>query len=148
MQSPAKRRPRKPASWRARLLLLVAGLCLGVLLAECLLAASGIVSLSSYEQDRVCGARLKPNFAGWQTQEGRVFVRTNSDGFRDREHPRAKPANTIRIAVLGDSYCEAMQVEQGQTFWSVMERDINQCLPAGSAAVEVINTGVAGYGTA
>ena len=148
MQSPAERHTRKPASLRSRLLLLAAGLGIGVIAAECFLAASGIVALSPYEQDRVCGARLKANYAGWQTQEGKVFVRTNSDGFRDREHAREKPAGTIRIAVLGDSYCEAMQVELEQTFWSVMERNLNHCLPAGSRTVEVINAGVSGYGTA
>ena len=148
MQSPVERVSRKSVSLRSRLLLATFGTLVGILLAEGILAVSGVVSLSPYEQDRTCGSRLKANYAGWQSEEGKVFVRTNSQGFRDREHSLAKPIDTIRIAVLGDSYCEAMQVDLNQTFWSVMEHHINDCLPTGSSTVEVLNTGVSGYGTA
>lgn len=148
MQSPADRSSRKPTSLRSRIFLVTFGVVLGATLAEILLAISGVVSLSPYEQDRIIGARLKANYAGWQSKEGHVFIRTNKDGFRDREHSLEKPANTFRIAVLGDSYCEAMQVELEQAFWSVMERSLKDCMPEKSKIVEVINTGVSGYGTA
>jgi hypothetical protein len=42
--------------------------------------------------------------------EGNSFVEVNRDGLRDREHSRIKPAETLRIAVLGDSYAEALAI--------------------------------------
>ena len=36
----------------------------------------------------------------------KAYVRINDDGLRDRAHTKEKPANTFRIAVLGDSYAE------------------------------------------
>ena len=67
---------------------------------------------------------------------------------RDREHARAKPADTVRIAVLGDSFAEAMHVPMEQTFWSLLERKLQECNAFPGKQVEVINFGVSGYGTA
>lgn len=131
-----------------RLLLLAFGLGLGILLAEAVLRVVGLASPSPYQPDLICGSRLKPNYAGWQTQEGRVFFQTNSAGFRDREHAVNKPADTLRVVVLGDSYCEALQVELEQTFWAVCQRELNACDPVPGKKIEVLNAGVSGYGTA
>jgi hypothetical protein len=59
-----------------------------------------------------------------------------------------RPANVIRIAVVGDSFSEAREVAQDATYWSVMERELNRRLPEGGPRVEVINFGVDGYGMA
>ena len=63
-------------------------------------------------------------------------------------HPLTKPANTLRIALLGDSYPEALAVEPEQAFWFVMKEKLVACDAAGGRAIEVINFGVSGYGTA
>jgi hypothetical protein len=122
---------------------------LGLVVAEVLLqlAPYDVLSYPLYQSDETLGAVLRPNLGGWQTQEGRVFVRTNADGFRDRPWTAAKPAGTYRIAVLGDSYAEAAQVERDEAFWAVMEREVARCLPASYRRVEVLNFGVSGYGT-
>jgi hypothetical protein len=60
----------------------------------------------------------------------------------------SKPANTLRIAVLGDSYTEAFQVDMKKAFWAVMERSLKQCDALNGRTVEVINFGVSGHGTA
>jgi hypothetical protein len=87
--------------------------------------------------------------AGWYRKENNVYVRVNGDGLRDREHPKEKPANTIRIALLGDSYAEALQVPMEDAFWEVMRRKLDQCPDfTQERQVEVINFGVSGYGTA
>ena len=52
------------------------------------------------------------------------------------------------MLVLGDSYAEALQVPMEQTFWAVLERELNACHAFGQHTVEVINLGVSGYGTA
>jgi hypothetical protein len=54
----------------------------------------------------------------------------------------------LRIAVLGDSYVEALQVLPEENFPSVMEREIGGCLAPTGRKAEAINFGVSGYGTA
>ena len=85
---------------------------------------------------------------GWYRKEGESYVRINSDGLHDWEHSKNKPPDTIRIAVLGDSYPEALQVTQEQAFWAVMEKQLQDCGSFGGKKVEVLNFGVSGYGTA
>lgn len=89
-----------------------------------------------------------PDAEGWQTAEGRAYIVMNGDGLRDREHALAKPPDTLRIAVLGDSYAQALQVDIAETFWSILERDLNSCPALSAQTVEVINFGVGGYSTA
>jgi len=102
-----------------------------------------------HTSDRDLGWKLKPGVSGEWKGEGASFVRVNSDGLRDREHTKAKPPNTLRIAVLGDSFTEAIHVPVEQTFWSKLERKLGNCEAVkGRKNVEVINFGVQGYGTA
>lgn len=83
----------------------------------------------------------------WFTVEGEAFVRINQDGRRDSVRTREKPAGVRRIAVLGDSFAEALQVDEAKTFWSILEREWNSANPAGPR-VEVLNFGVSGFSTA
>jgi hypothetical protein len=100
-----------------------------------------------YAGDPDRGWRLNPGFEGWYEEENHVWVRINSDGLRDREHALAASPGTLRVAVLGDSYIEAMNVPFEQSFAAQLESRLNKCGPAGRA-VEVLNFGVGGYGTA
>jgi hypothetical protein len=97
--------------------------------------------------DDVTGFSLRPNAEGWQMQGGKAYVKINSVGMRDREHVTEKPANTFRIAVLGDSYAEARQVDEGETFWGVMEQELKTCPALKGKTPEVLNFGVSGFGT-
>ena len=102
-----------------------------------------------HTSDPNLGWKLKPGASGEWTGEGASFVQVNSEGLRDREHTKAKPPNTLRVAVLGDSFTEAIQVPVEQTFWSKLERKLGNCQAVkGRKNVEVINFGVQGYGTA
>ncbi len=63
----------------------------------------------------------------------------------------AKPSRpgVVRIAVLGDSYVEAIQVAGGQqTFTAVAGRELADCPRLKGRHVEALNFGVDGYGTA
>ena len=85
---------------------------------------------------------------GWYRKEGEAYVRINSDGLRDREHWKIKPLNTFRIAVLGDSFVEALQVPFEESFCYLIEQQLRSCPARAGHDVEVINFGVSGYGTA
>ncbi|MEG4276784.1 SGNH/GDSL hydrolase family protein [Microcoleus sp. MON1_C1] len=99
--------------------------------------------------DQNLGWKLKPGVSGEWNGEGASLVQVNSEGLRDREHTKAKPPNTLRVAVVGDSFTEAIHVPVEQTFWSKLERKLGNCVAVkGRKNVEVINFGVQGYSTA
>ena len=97
--------------------------------------------------DLTRGYALRPNAEGWYRKEGEAYVSINSDGLRDREHSLVKPRDSFRIAVLGDSYPEALSVRMEEAFWSVMQSKLQECAPA-PRKIEVLNFGISGYGTA
>lgn len=109
----------------------------------------GEITVSRYRFDALTGSRLVANHGVWQTSEGHVFVTTNQHGLRDHPHTLAKPPNTYRIAVLGDSFTEATQVEIDETFCQIAEKHLNKCgFAGGGQKVQVLNFGVSGFGTA
>jgi hypothetical protein len=135
-------------SRRQKLLLVLFGVFCGLLLTEIFLRVVGYSAPLFYESDYYRGVVLRPNIAGTYQREGRNYVSINSAGLRDREHTIAKPADTIRIALLGDSYCEALQVPMEQTFWWLLQQQLEACDQFKGKHVEIINFGVSGFGTA
>jgi hypothetical protein len=89
-----------------------------------------------------------PLVEGWYQTEGRSYVTINSHGMRDREHTLEKPANCVRVAVLGDSYPEAMQFPPDASVCVRLEEELKRCRAFQGKTVEVLNFGVGGYGTA
>jgi len=141
--------------------LTLGGLFMGVVIGEIGLRAAKIegypkigdlvdsAPTNFHTADRNLGWKLKPGASGEWNGEGASLVQVNSEGLRDREHTKAKPPNTLRVAVLGDSFTEAIHVPVEQTFWSKLERKLGNCEAVkGRKKVEVINFGVQGYGTA
>jgi len=139
---------KRPRNLRKKLLLVTFGLLFGLFMSEIFLRVVGYSYPLFYTTDYYRGFALQPGVAGHYQREGESDVRINSDGLRDREHAKAKPAGTVRIAVLGDSFSEAMHVPMEQTFWSLLERKLQECDAFPGKRVEVINFGVSGYGTA
>ena len=128
--------------------LAVGGTVAAVLLFEIVLRAVGFCAPVWYRPDPVVGAVLRPGVEGWFESEGRAYVRISSAGLRDREHSIEKPEGVYRVAVLGDSYSEAMQVDAKDAFWSVLGDKLTQCAYRPGKRIEVINFGVSGFGTA
>lgn len=90
-----------------------------------------------------------PNTKSVWTGEGRHGeVAMNNGGFRDRDRTKEKPENGFRVALLGDSFTEAIHVKLEDTYAAVMERKLNQCSALQGREVEVLNFGVQGYSTA
>lgn len=128
--------------------LVLFGVLFGCLLAEIALRVSGYSYPEFYQPDESRGYALRPNMEGWYRKEGAAYIKINSDGLRDQEHAKSKPADTLRIAVIGDSYPEALPVALEDAFWSVMGARLGQCGALNGSKIEVINFGVSGYGTA
>jgi hypothetical protein len=129
-------------------LLIVASLVIALVICEVGLRLLGIGYPDFFDYDRYVGSQLRPGISGYYLQEGGGYVSINSDGMRDREHALKHPPHTLRIAVLGDSFAEAMQVNQDQTFWAIMEKELQGCTNLHGRRVEVLNFGEAGFGTA
>ncbi len=119
-----------------------------LLLAEAGLRVLGVSYPQWYIEDADLGGALRPGAQGRYEQEGDAYVEINSAGMRDREHAVRKPPGTLRIAVLGDSFAEAMQVDRERAFWAVLEQRLKACPALGGHKPEVLNFGVSGYGTA
>ena len=134
------------ASFAVRLLLLGVTILLCLAAAEIALRVVGFSAPPFYMANQLTGGGLAPGVEGWYTREGEAFITINSAGLRDQEHFLTNPGNAYRIAVLGDSYSEAFQVDLADTFWSVMERDLGACPPLEGRTVEAINFGVSGLG--
>ncbi|HYY56635.1 MAG TPA: SGNH/GDSL hydrolase family protein, partial [Pyrinomonadaceae bacterium] len=142
------RKGRIKRRWAINLLLVAGGVFVGLLITEAALRLVGYSYPNLYTTDQQRGVALKPGAEGWWRREGEAYIRINSEGLRDREHTKRKPTQTLRIAVLGDSYAEALQVPLEKAFWAVMEGKLRECAAAKGQNVEVINFGVSGYGTA
>jgi len=101
-----------------------------------------------YIADHELGWALRPAVQGIMVGETRQYVRINNHGFRDHDRTYSKAADTFRIAVLGNSWTEALQVPLDKTYCSLLERRLENCSSFGGKRVEVLNFGVSGYATA
>lgn len=126
----------------------IIGLAFSLLAVEAGLRMLKIAHPKFYVVDGYTGTAHLPGFRGWYKGETTAWIEINSAGFRDIEHAKEKPAGTYRIAVLGDSYAEALQVEIKDTFWWIMGEALGGCPALEGKEVEVLNFGVGGYGTA
>jgi len=88
--------------------------------------------------------RLRPNTVFYhQSLDGRWEYRINSDGFRmDKDVSVKRPVNHIRVMMLGDSHTQGMEVNQDETFSSLLNG--RSCK---EKQLEIINTGISGSGT-
>jgi len=73
--------------------------------------------------------------------EYKIEIKLNSEGFRDKEHDRAKPDGVVRILAVGDSFTFGFGVEANETYPRLLERLF------GETRAEVLNMGIGGLGT-
>ncbi len=127
--------------------LMFCGVVFGLTFVEIGLRIAGIDHVAFHTIDQHRGWVGRPHVSGWYRTEGKAYIQMNSDGFRDREHIKVKPENTFRIALLGDSFVEAMQVPLEQDLAAVIEQELSSCTALAGQKAEVIKFGVSGYGT-
>lgn len=102
--------------------------------------------ISWSEPDTMIAYRYTPGATYWNNGENDhpISGRINRHGWRDRDWTEAKPPNTYRIAILGDSFVEAFQVEAESTFVRLAEAELNR---VSSRRVELMNFGRSGFTT-
>jgi lysophospholipase L1-like esterase len=150
LQQPAVRLPGK-----AEILLPVISLALTFLLLEvgARLWLRYLASPAQYDR-YVLFTSLEPAHLAWAPHPYLSYAPTpgyhkgltshNSQGYRNREFPLAKPAGVFRIVALGGSSTYDVRIEDNaQTFTAQLERLLRE--EYGYENVEVINAGVPGY---
>lgn len=115
-----------------------------VILLEILFSWSGVGEQECLKIDPLLGFNHFSNKDITWRREGFSRLRFNAHGMQDREYTEEKPAETIRIAVIGDSYVEALQVAREENFCSKLESQITDWLRQYSREekVEVMNFGI------
>lgn len=124
----------------AESLLLVAIAVAGLELA---LGACGVGMEEILQPDPVMGVKHIPGKAVIWRMEGYSADRFSSAGLRDVEHSVAKPAMTYRIALLGDSATEGLQVPMSDTYATFLQSLIS----TPGKKTEVLNFGCSSYST-
>lgn len=149
--SSPKRRSRK--RWLAGLTILFVASVLALGLAEIatrLLFGNTVVLFPRFHTDVQYGPyhmrRLEPSTSFTHTSvDGRWEFTTNAQGFRDtHDYAYEKPPGVQRVLCLGDSHTQGFEVHQDRTYATVIERRLQRL----GHHVEVLNTGVSGFGTA
>ena len=152
---PADSPTSRPASRRQALLARFAAIALGILLPlvlfELSLRVSGPWPPGGYdtgayiERDERLGHVHVRGYRGWyKTAEFTTFISISPLGLRDRRTSYEKAPDTFRVVLLGDSFLEGIQVQQADGVAERLEALLNE---AGLGRVDVINAGVAAYGT-
>ncbi len=128
-------------SLAANLSLLVASLVFFLVLGEIALQVGLPIFKPRFTRiDPVVGWFHTPSAKNDEEIEGHQYsLSYNSHGYRPHEHEYAKPAGTRRVIVLGDSFVDASEVGDNETFTWLLQEEL--------PGVEVINLGVYGYST-
>jgi hypothetical protein len=115
----------------------------GLVVLEAFFAACGVGMEEILQPDPRFGTRHIPQKLVIWRMEGYSADRFNSTGLRDDEHPLNKPPGTFRIALLGDSATEGLQVPLRETYGKRLE----QLFSTHGLNTEVINFATSGYST-
>jgi lysophospholipase L1-like esterase len=145
-----KERPRS----RLRIVFETIAACLfAIVFLEVFFRLCGVGGQEFLQPDSKFGTAHIPNKQVTWRLEGYSDNYLSSCGLRDTEHQFAKPNGTYRIALLGDSATEGLQVDLNETFGKVAERILNEELSTRHYShdgklisnFEVINFGCSGY---
>ena len=131
-----------------------------VVIISCLVALlilEGVVRLTTtpvyplLQTDAAVGTIHIKNFEGrvWNDEsKSENYIVTNNDGYIGPNYALKKASTTYRIALLGDSMTEGVQVDWYRTFGHVFEDLANVLLEKKSGMhIEAMNFGVGGTGT-
>jgi lysophospholipase L1-like esterase len=131
----------------ARGAMVVGSLAIGLLISEAVFRFADIAPrievLSSQQYRYSDNPRI-----GWEplplAERKRFRTGINDLGYRDVNHPVAKPPGVLRITVIGDSIAQGTGIEDEK---AIFPRALETSLRAKGVPAEVLNFGVAGYNT-
>ena len=150
--------------YKRKAFLIYAGLVIGLCFATLLIEAAGqfytsirpSYRLLHYVPEKTLGWKLVPDLEfiytapHWYAREFSVPIKINSLGFRDVDRKQEKPSSVSRIALMGDSYVEALQVPFSKTAGQLLEKKLNEHLSNQASSprqFQVLNFGISAYGT-
>lgn len=117
---------------------------IAILFVEFALFFAGLGEEEIFKLDPVLGFRHMTNKRVTWRSEGFACSYLNSDGLRSEEVTLSKPPGVYRIALLGDSLTESLQVNLEQSFGRVLQDRLKNR----GFQVQVLNFGTSGYSTA
>lgn len=129
-------------SW-VNFLTAVFAFALTFIVVECMLRVFHVypTNFAAVKTDPLIGWRYVANspYRFFAENDHAVYGKMNGFGWHDQDWAIEKKSGVIRIAVLGDSMVEAMQVEESKNFTSLLEKQIG---------AEVMNFGRSGMSQA
>jgi lysophospholipase L1-like esterase len=134
--------------WLKQLALLIASLLFGLLLIELALRVLGWSYPLFVQPDANLGWSFRPSLSGWSSHENTAYLRMNRYGFRGPDWTEQPGPNSLRIAVVGDSFVDSSNLADEDALTSVIEKQLAACPAFANRHAEVLNFGVSGYGTA
>jgi hypothetical protein len=138
---PAKKRD----SWPVLLGKILVWQVLAILFVELALFAAGLGEEEIFKLDPQVGFKHMSNKRITWRSEGLATSYLDQHGLREPNVTLAKPAGTYRIALLGDSLTESLQVPWEQSFSYGIQKNLQDRL---GKPVQVLNFGTSGYATA
>ncbi len=151
---PSTRKHRSASSrWLFRLLIFVFALAVALGIAELatrLIWGRSVVLFPRFHTEATYGPyqlrRLEPSTTFSHTSaDGTWQFTTNAQGFRDtHDYTYEKPMGMRRVLCLGDSQTQGFEASQSRIFPAIIERRLQRM----GYPVEVLNTGISGFGTA
>lgn len=135
--------PRNGRGWLRSLVWLAVSIAAAIVGLECIFAAAHLGEEEFGEAAPIIGFWHIPNRLVTWRSEGYSQGRLNADGLRDVPMSVQKPPGVKRIAVIGDSMAEGLQVDGAKTFPKVLEQILNR----DGIRAEVMNFGMSGLST-
>lgn len=138
------------------MLLILASILVGMLIIEIWLRLSSpkisIDHKPLYIADEYGNTIHQKNWDGpfYSTEKkANIQLKTNEEGFIGHDYTIEKATSTFRIAILGDSLVEAVQVDTKNNFISLLEKHLNASRPEElkNKNIEMMNFSIGGQGT-
>ena len=108
------------------------------------LVARGAGGFDSFP-DREVGRLLQPSqkeIAVW-----RIHIASDAYGLRERDFPLVKPAGTLRVILLGDSFVMGTAVEVPERLGALLEKALNERAGAAHGPIECLHFGIHAWNT-
>lgn len=135
----------KRRNWVVLIFTCLAMQIVALLATECVLYIAGLGEEEIFAFDKDLGTKHMTNKRVTWRSEGFGYSYFDANGMQDEGLTVAKPANTYRVAVLGDSFVEGIQVHGKDRFTQQLNKIVKL---ANGKNIQVVNFGTSGYSTA